>query len=355
MWSLIFSFLFLTCLESKKESPAVTIEWEGTQARGIIIPLKLLPGISYDSIEQFVHIQLKNSRTPIVGEYRIIENALTFRPLIAFTHGLKYEVWLSNKLLSEIEIPRNETHDAPMVISIYPTADVLPQNLLKIYIAFSKPMQEGQALQNIAVIKNRKDTIPSIFLDLDQELWNKERTMLTVWLDPGRIKRDLQPNLKMGSPLQQGAPYQILIKNDWRDAEGVSLASTYQKEFLVESRDSLSPDPGRWTIHAPESGSSQTLRIDLHETLDYVLLKNTVSISDSKGNIVNGIIKPEAEETILSFTPSVSWSAGEYTIEIESRLEDLAGNNLNRLFDKDLTKQSPDKQKEIYKRSFQVQ
>ena len=66
-------------------------------------------------------------------------------------------------------------------------------------------MQEGQALENITVIKNGKDTIPSIFLDLQPELWNKERTILTLWLDPGRIKRDLQPNKKLGLPLELGA------------------------------------------------------------------------------------------------------------------------------------------------------
>ena len=34
----------------------------------------------------------------------------------------------------------------------------------------------------------------SIFLELENELWNPEHTQLTLWLDPGRIKRDLIPN-----------------------------------------------------------------------------------------------------------------------------------------------------------------
>ena len=42
-------------------------------------------------------------------------------------------------------------------------------------------------------------------------------------------------------------------------------------------------------------------------------------------------------------------------VEIESRLEDLAGNNLNRLFDKDITRKSTGEQNEIYKRSFHIQ
>jgi len=179
--------------------------------------------------------------------------------------------------------------------------------------------------------------------------------MLTLWLDPGRIKRDLQPNLIMGAPLQKGSIYQVLLNNHWRDIDGDSLADDYQKEFLVGSRDSLSPDPGLWTIYELKSGSTQPLKIDLHESLDYVLLKNAIRIVDSKGSNVMGTLAPEDRETVLSFIPSVPWNKGEYTIEIESRLEDLAGNNLNRLFDKDLTKKNPRRQQELYKRSFRIQ
>lgn len=262
---------------------------------------------------------------------------------------------MSNKLLSEIEIPSGNILNAPEVISVYPSSDTLPLNLLKTYITFSKPMQEGRALENIAVIKNGKDTIPSIFLDLQPELWNKERTVLTLWLDPGRVKRDLQPNKKLGSPLEQGASYQIVIKQDWRDAEGVSLSYTYHKEFVVGFRDSLSPDPNTWRIDTPKAGSKQSLKIELNEPLDYVLLKNAIRVIDNKGNVLNGVIETKGGETIFHFTPSAAWSAGDYTFEIQSRLEDLAGNNLNRLFDKDLTKKSTGVQKEIYKRSFHIQ
>ena len=86
-----------------------------------------------------------------------------------------------------------------------------------------------------------------------------------------------------------------------------------------------------------------------------MLLKNAIRIVDNAGNVVNGVIEIEAKETILHFTPSAAWSAGDYTLEIESRLEDLAGNNLNRLFDKDLTKKTNKTQKEVYKRVFNIQ
>jgi hypothetical protein len=271
LWSLAFSFLLIACSGNERENPPVTIHWKDNRAESIIIPMKLLSGIPKDSIRELVHVQLAKMNTPMIGEFTLMDGAARFRPAIVFTRGLRYEVRSGNKLLSEFEIPRDDTDPAPTVLSIYPSSGTLPENLLKIYIAFSKPMQEGEAGKKVAVIKDGNDTIPA-FLDLDQELWNKERTVLTLWLDPGRIKRDLQPNVGLGTPLHQGSHYQVLVKKHWRDANGVAMANDYQKDFVAGPRDSTSPDQTRWTIHKPQPESTQPLKIDLHESLDYVLL-----------------------------------------------------------------------------------
>ena len=127
-----------------------------------------------------------------------------FKPMIAFTRGLKYKVYVRNELIDEIaDTDLLIQSTAPEVVAVYPALDTLPENLLKFYIRFSKPMQEGDELQHIHLIKDGRDTMSSVFLDL--ELWNNERTMLTLWLDPGRIKRELQPNKLLGPPLNKGS------------------------------------------------------------------------------------------------------------------------------------------------------
>ncbi|MBC7872383.1 MAG: hypothetical protein H7Y01_00230, partial [Ferruginibacter sp.] len=335
LWSLVFSFLIAGCSESEKETNTVTIQWKEERAESISIPLELIPGIDKNSAAGLLQIHLLNNNTPVLGQIVFKKDAVIFTPLIAFTRGLTYEVSLSNKLISQFTIPHGDTATSTGVISVYPTSDTLPGNLLKIYIAFSNPMQEGQALKNIVIIENQKDTLPEIFLDLDQELWNKERTMLTLWLDPGRIKRDLQPNQKLGAPLQQNNTYQLFIKQTWPDTRGSLLQSSFRKEFNVGPRDSLSPDPVDWTIQTPLPRTRQSLRIDLQEPLDYLLLKKAIRITGKKGNNINGVFETDDEETVLLFIPSAGWEPGDYTVEIEARLEDLAGNNLNRLFDKD--------------------
>lgn len=348
-WCLAF-LLFAGCAAASDE--AITIQWEGQKAAGFIIPQRSLSNFSTDSIDHLLQVRLLNSSASILGEYKVQDNNIEFRPLIAFTRGLQYTVSWRGRLLQQFDIPRDTTRKAPTIVSIYPSGDSLPVNLLKMYIVFSKPMREGQAVGHIAVIKNGQDTVPSVFLDMEPELWNTERTILTTWLDPGRIKRDLQPNKAMGTPLETGNRYEILVRQGWEDAEGAALAASHRTDFLAVARDDQSPNPAAWTIHPPKAGTVDPLRINAHESLDYMLLKNAVRITDGKGNEVSGSRTTAHEETVLHFSPAQAWLPGEYAIEVEPRLEDLAGNNLERLFDKDLLKDRTEKKMSVYKRAF---
>ena len=354
-WNLVLSLLFLACTENKKERSTITIQWNGEKAEAVQIPVGLLPGIVKDSLAELLQVRLLNNAAPILHDELSLNNeTVIFKPLIAFTPGLRYEVLFSNKPVGQFEIPALSMANRTEIVSIFPTVDTLPENALKLYIVFSKPMQEGQALNNITVIKNDNDTLQSTFLHLDQELWNKERTTLTLWFDPGRVKRDLQPNKNLGLPLQENNRYKIIIAESWRDERGIILKSGYQKEFIVGKRDNHFPNPENWTIYQPKAGTKEGLRIELHESLDYLLLKNAVHIIDRNGKTVDGTFVPMAKETVLTFTPDGIWNRAEYIINIESRLEDLAGNNLNRLFDKDLTKPDNREQKAIFSRKFRV-
>ena len=348
--SLVFSLLFYACSE-KKSSP-ISIFWEDDKAVGILIPAKYLNNNPSDSLHVLISDQATN--TFMLGEYIKVPEGILFKPLLPLTHGLTYKVLLSEKLLGEIQIPSPDPGDAPSIVALYPTNDTVPVNLLKIYIQFSRPMREGVSAEQLILIKNGTDTVPAPFLDLQPELWNKERTLLTLWLDPGRIKRDLQPNKNLGAPLEEGGNYELVIKKDWQDTRGVILSEEYRKKFLVGKRDIHSPDLNRWGVELPKAGTSDPLIIQLHEPLDFVLLGETVFIRDEKGNVVPANIKSLNKEKTLSLTPFSPWKAGSYYIDCEFRLEDLAGNNLDRLFDRDLSKDES-KQERYFKRKFEIQ
>ena len=178
--------------------------------------------------------------------------------------------------------------------------------------------------------------------------------MLTLWFDPGRIKRDLQPNQNLGTPLQLNNRYKLVIDKNWRDERGLNLGSGYEKNFTVGKRDNASPDPANWDVNSPKASTKEALTINLHEPLDYLLLKNAINIVDNNGKAIEGAFVPTSKENILNFTPAQAWQRAEYTIKIEARLEDLAGNNLNRLFDNDLTQPVKKDQQKIFVKKFRV-
>jgi hypothetical protein len=346
---ILFSLtLFVGCAQRRETSKAgLSIRWKNGQATGLSIPLSLLKTISRDEISESVKVQLAKpgTKTAIWGDYKISKDTLVFEPLIPFTGGLRYEVVFEKKVLADIEIPTST--DIPVLSGIYPSQDTLPENLLKLYFVFSRPMVEGHSLQYISLLNQQGDTLPRTFLNLQPELWNAEKTILTLWLDPGRIKRDLQPNKLLGTPLRQGERYKLVVSNQWPDDRGTTLNQNYTKNFVVTTRDNTSPSTNHWQLKTPQKGTLQPLEVSLKETLDYILLQNAVQVADRQGQPIEGSIQLSDEERKWKFIPLKPWLIGQYTLQIEARLEDPAGNNLNRLFDRDITntKNTPSQQK----------
>jgi hypothetical protein len=350
--SLIF-FVFIfseSCRQTNEKE--ITIVWQGKRANGIYIPKPLLNDEPENSVIRYLQVRLENKDVSVMGAYKVRNEHILFEPLIALSPGMRYDVFLKNRFIGSVRVPLPNYEDGPKLVAIYPSADTLPENLLKFYIDFSVPMREGEALQHISLINDRNDTLPYVFLNLQPELWNKERTTLTIWLDPGRIKRELIPNLKMGNPLKKGSVYRLTISNKWKDAQGLPLQQYYSKEFIVYNRDSVSPLPQNWLLNIPAKQTVDPLQIYLNEPLDYFLLQETIQIIDEKGISVAGTISITQKERCLNFRPLNVWQQGRYRIKVASYLEDLAGNNLNRLFDRDIRIQSSQKEGEFQEKEF---
>ena len=347
--SLVFCLLIAAC--TNRKAPHFSIYWEGSKPTGIVIPYDALENSSIDSLQ--IVLNNNSNSVKILGEFTRIEDTVLFKPLIPLTRGLKYKIQLGNQVLGELEVPQAEEKDLPVVLALYPSADTVPVNLLKIYIRFSKQMQEGVSPEQIVLIRNNRDTVVAPFLNLQPELWNHERTILTLWLDPGRVKRDLQPNLNSGAPLLEGESYELVIIKGWQDAFGAKTATDYRKKFRVGRRDSVSPNINLWKLELPKSATKEPLIIKLNEPLDFVLLGETIFVHDEKGTAIPGEIETFNKENALRFLPSSPWKPGTYSIVCEFRLEDLAGNNLARLFDRDLNKDKASSER-FFKLEFKI-
>jgi len=335
----VCNLIFFVCLilsSCSEKTSDIKILWTDGKATGISIPRNSIGNIS-GSPEQSMIVHLVTEQQPVamMGNYKATDDEIIFEPLIPFTRGMHYAVRVNDKQISTIEIPA--AHDLPALITVYPTGDTVPENLLKIYLHFSKPMQEGVSAKYITLLQNQ-DTVHGAFLDLQPELWNEDRTLLTIWLDPGRIKRDLIPNKRLGTPLLKGNRYSVVVSNRWKDTQGLTLMRSFTKEFFVEDRDSISPDPKRWKLHVPASGSTEGFSLEFNAPLDYSLLMSTMSVVNESGKKIDGRWQLGDEEERMYFTPAQHWPVGHYVLQVETRLEDLAGNNLNRLFDEDISR-----------------
>jgi len=345
-YSLVFLLLALFAACKKGESK-LSIVYEKQFPVGIQIPKDLIKG-SIDELK--VMDQNASAKTSILGVFKDQDSTVLFKPLIPLTFGFQYQIYDNEKLIGSIKVPAPK-NNTPELIKIYPDVDTIPENLLKIYLVFSKPMRTGESLNYIALLDKKGDTMRNVFLNLQPELWDTSGMVLTIWLDPGRIKRDLTLNQKLGNPLKTTQTYQLVVSQRWKDHQGLKLKKDYKKEFIAGKRDDQIPNAANWKVNIPKVNTISPLIVDTKEYLDHYLLLESIEILTGKGQVLKG--KVAVNDRSWVFTPSQNWQKGNYQIRINSRLEDLAANNLNRVFDRDIRKDKQQNKTFVW-REFEV-
>jgi hypothetical protein len=214
-----------------------------------------------------------------------------------------------------------------------PSADVWPENVLKVYVTFSSPMRIGEAWGHIRMLDAGGAAMGGMFVEIDQELWDPEGRRLTVLFDPGRIKRGLIDNLNEGPPLTVGGRFTLEIDAYWRDAAGGLLAEPFRKTITVAAPLRSPIDPDAWRL-TPPAGPTDPLVVDFGRSLDAALAARAITVRRD-GAIVACEVELQAAETRLAFHPTRPWTSGRYSLHAEAILEDIAGNRIGRPFDID--------------------
>ncbi len=298
------------------------------------------------------------------GTYQIVSNRLEFVPIFPLEPNVSYEAVLhavdsSGKVGDVIESRRyTAIAEAPkptaVVSAIYPSAAVLPENLLKFYIHFSAPMSGGHIYDHIQLLDAAGKPVELPFLEIDEELWNPTMTRLTLFLDPGRIKRGVRPLEEIGPSFQAGKTYTLTISKDWRDAEGAPLKSSFEKKFSVTSADRVTPDPKKWKLTAPKANQVGPVELNFEKPLDQAILKRTLTVVDESGKPLVGTVEIGNEEQTWRFIPDHAWKPGSYRAVIPTLIEDIAGNNVGKAFDVDLNEGAQQLTMDFVKIPFEV-
>lgn len=285
---------------------------------------------------------------PIMGNYETEGGIMIFTPRFPFRFGMTYLAAKKDSLLFTFTIPVYNEGPEPKISQVFPSSDTLPANLLKMYVEFTVPMQTGKSYRFLSLKDELGEIVQIPFLELQPELWNLTNQRLTLWFDPGRIKRDLGPNQLKGTPLKAGKTYTLTISGEWADAYGRKLNADFEKKFYVKKSDRIQPRTDSWRFTKPTLGTKDPLIIHFSESVDYAVASQSVDLLRHDYTVVSGQIEVKNKERELHFYPVHPWQSDRYKIRIEGRLEDLAGNNLNRLFDRDLEAEPEESEEQDY-------
>jgi hypothetical protein len=290
------------------------------------------------------------------GSYALDGAAVCFVPRFPFVAGTEYTLLVHRSLsggrservpgcfdvedYEPLTITRpTVTGDATTrVVEIYPTAREVPRNVLRLYVHFSAPMSEGFAASRVHL--RRTDTgeeIAGALLPMDPELWDPGRRRLTVLFDPARIKRGLAPHREIGYPLEVGVAVDVDIDVAFLDADGRPLVSSFSRHYEVGGDERTTVDPHQWRLATPAAGTADPLIVSFDRPLDHALLQHCITIVDADEHQMAGSSSTATGERSWRFAPDDPWARARYRLAVDPILEDLAGNSLRRVFDRDIS------------------
>jgi hypothetical protein len=282
----------------------------------------------------------------VLGRYQVLETGIRFVPHFPFEAGVCYCASFDTralgraehlgKLTLEFSIPDLPDAEPTQVTGIFPSATVLPENLLRFYIRFSNSMRRGQAEKEIRILGPDGRPAFDVLYRPPLELWDRSMRHLTILLDPGRLKRWVGPNRELGPPLKTGQRYALEIGAGMIDSSGRSLGQRLYKPFLVEQAVREPLTVADWNVALPAAASRQPLTINFPRPLDWALLHHAITVVPDGGAPLSGRIEIDRGERQWRFTPTSPWLDGPHSIRVASDLEDVCGNSILAAFDRPL-------------------
>ncbi|MDZ4848394.1 MAG: hypothetical protein SGI77_03815 [Pirellulaceae bacterium] len=382
MRSILFALVLLAGF-SRTSDAEVTIRIVTSASQGkheIIVEelssveLKFLIAQPVDSLHRFFNLYVHQEPESavvglpsVLGDRQLIDERLVFTPRFELQPGQRYRAEYTppketgTAVSKSLMLTALAHQPVTELVGIFPSSSELPQNLLKFYLYFSAPMQQGNAYRFIQITTSEGKPLAFPFLELAEELWDASGKRLTLLLDPARVKRGLVPREEDGAIFEVGNKYRLTIRKEWLDAIGQPMVADAIKEFSIVTEDFEQPDASNWIVLLLDAAKHDTVKdrsekisestqhrsdrpLDLEiqvvfpEPLDRGLLEHSISVFDSAGKTIAGKVQILDNERRWCFSPESKMPAGEYVLKVNPLLEDLTGNSLERAFEVDLSK-----------------
>jgi hypothetical protein len=94
--------------------------------------------------------------------------------------------------------------------------------------------------------------------------------------------------------------------------------------------------PSSWSLRPGRAGTREPLLVSFDRPLDHALVTRCLEIVDATG-LIDGVTEVGDEERCWTFVPATPWRAGPHRVVVDPVLEDVAGNSVHRVFDRDLS------------------
>jgi hypothetical protein len=280
----------------------------------------------------------KKAGPPMLGKYERTANELAFTPRFPLEPGQTYRATLligAKPVTLDYRVPQLKNQTPPKILKVYPTTDILPANHLKFYIYFDRPMRGGKELfKLIQLVDDKGQVIDEPWLD--DEIWDEENHCLIIYIHPGRIKWGVELRELLGPVLYEKRQYRFVIRGELSDRAGNKIGMDYVKKFRTTPEDRVRIDLSQWKLMTPAIKTRDAVTLTFPKSLDHRSLDRFLSVADAKGNRIEGTMTLGKEEKSWRFTPAQPWQVSAYHIDIDPRLEDVAGNTPAHSFDFDL-------------------
>jgi len=304
------------------------------------IDMLLQKDLSDKQWSSFFEVRVIGASRAMLGSYEVIAGKPSFRPRFVPDQNVSYEIAFSSQSLRTLAPTHHDSREYVWTVSfdelnegrneiveISPKEDLLPANILRLYVHFSNPVNFDNPHKYIRIERRNGELVKEPFVEMEEGLWSTDRRRLTLLIHPGRIKRNVGPNMTMGEVFEAGKSYKLVVSSEW------NLEEDYVKSFQITAAVRSTIDVESWKVLSPKEGTVENLRIRTDKLLDKALSERLLSILDEEGNIVPGQFVYRSEESNLTFTPEQPWLDGNYVINIDPKLEDVCGNTPLTVFD----------------------